>query len=136
MEKPTLQVEKALRQLRLIIRELEETQRELVSRKRPKNPHVAKKLSYAFAVREFLLTGSNNHHKGRLHSWSRYKTADATDPSINPYMLVEETNNPGVATFCRSLASLMTYDQYKVFFFSEDRRYNNQNGGTTHAAIP
>lgn len=101
------------------IEELSEIVRYL---KKNNKPHriVSYKLAYAYAVKEFLITGRNINHKGRGRN-SSYLWMRPRDSAY--YRLIEEINNPDLSKFCyRVMQQMFTYEQMQKFMFSPDRR--------------
>lgn len=82
------------------------------------------KLSFAYAVLEFLKTGDNIVHKGRLRSFWFNKSPR----SLSAYMLIEETANTDVHKFCNMLMSkVFTFTQMTHFKNNINRRYNKSS---------
>lgn len=114
---------KSLNTVTAVISHLSKVQK-LLKKKGKRSAIVSLKLSYAFALLEFLKTGGNANHKGRLGSYIHFKTA----PSHSVHMLIEETSNREVQSFCRSLASeVFTYSGMATFATLRERRYNSSN---------
>lgn len=87
---------------------------------RQKSTRLSFALSFNYALLEFLVTGQNLVHKGRLPGYYHVRSGSRQPPI---HKLVEEIKDNNVRMYCRRQAEkYLTHSQFLVFFYGVDRR--------------
>ena len=108
-------MKKAIADIKVLLREMESTQRWLKSQGKDKNANIQHKIAYSYAVLEFLYKGGNRVHLGRLNSTIINKTA---------YRCIEDTNNSDIRCFINKVNTVAfpTYTNFIIFSTQASRR--------------
>lgn len=113
--------EKSVRLLRNTIADMAATQSRLKVRGR-RSEVLSMKLAFSHSLLEFMQTGRNETHKGRLRSYKFFQPNMSAPYSV--FALIEETHNRDVAAFCSAMITkCLHFDEVPLFQFSRYRRF-------------